>query len=118
MRLRQVPVALGALALLLLACAHPRPAGFLYARSSPRDQVDFCADCLAYVRAVDAMFRRNGRAGNNRQFFKYALDTSCRGQLLLRGHCPKYRRSLLADPGRHLSLLDNPFETCTAIRAC
>ncbi|PYI09285.1 hypothetical protein BO78DRAFT_308677 [Aspergillus sclerotiicarbonarius CBS 121057] len=78
----------------------------------------FCADCLAYVRDVDAMFRENGRAWANHQFFRYALDKSCRGQLLIRGHCPQYRRRFREQPGRYMTQLDRPYEACRAIAAC
>ncbi|PYH88923.1 hypothetical protein BO71DRAFT_337820, partial [Aspergillus ellipticus CBS 707.79] len=78
----------------------------------------FCAGCLAYVRSVDAMFHQNGQVEANRQFFKYALDKACHGRLYLTGVCLRYRYSLLADPARHMGLLDSPFEACQAIQAC
>ncbi|OOF92078.1 hypothetical protein ASPCADRAFT_133634 [Aspergillus carbonarius ITEM 5010] len=113
MRARLLSVALAAFGVFLLGWA-----ALLYPWRSPGGNVAVCADCLGYVRDVEAMFRENGRAWTNHQFYRYALDRSCRGQLLLSGHCPQYRRKFLEKPGRYMPQLDRPYEACRGIRAC
>ncbi|OJJ68057.1 hypothetical protein ASPBRDRAFT_134398 [Aspergillus brasiliensis CBS 101740] len=87
-------------------------------RTASGENVAFCADCLGYVRDVDAMFQKNAGAGANSQFLRYALDTSCRGRVLVSGRCLQYRRRFLENPAIFFSHLDSPYEACKAIQAC
>ncbi|GFN20596.1 uncharacterized protein AtWU_10403 [Aspergillus tubingensis] len=113
MRVRLIPVALVAVGIFILTWA-------VLSKSwtGSGENVAFCADCLGYVRDVDTMFQKNTGAWANPQFFRYALDKSCRGRVLITGRCLQYRRRLLEKPAISMSQLDSPYEACRAIQAC
>ncbi|GFG26689.1 conserved hypothetical protein [Aspergillus udagawae] len=83
---------------------------YLYARhqSSTHNNTAYCADCLHYAMSVDAKIRHAEQDGaenvrGNRQFFRYAVDVTCRGGLFVDKRCLDFRRGFLGDPA---SLLD------------
>lgn len=97
------------------------PGLLLYSQRLPpeaRDREAYCHDCLSYARHVEAMIQRNPGVRGNRQFFRYALDVSCRGALLTSHRCPNYRRIFLKESDRFMDEIAHPFEACAAIRAC
>ncbi|KAE8154307.1 hypothetical protein BDV25DRAFT_147925 [Aspergillus avenaceus] len=64
------------------------------------------------------MIRRNGNVRGNKQFFRYALDVSCRGQLLITRRCLRYRRAFLDDSERFMIEIEQPSQVCMSIKAC
>ncbi|BCS00627.1 uncharacterized protein AKAW2_50968A [Aspergillus luchuensis] len=113
MRVRLIPVALVAVGIFILSWA-----ALSKGWRGSGENVAFCADCLGYVRDVDTMFQKNTGAWANSQFFRYALDKSCRGRVLITGRCLQYRRRLLKKPAIFMAQLDSPYEACRAIQAC
>ncbi|PYH30150.1 uncharacterized protein BO87DRAFT_400618 [Aspergillus neoniger CBS 115656] len=105
MRVRLIPVALVAVGIFILTWA-----ALSKSWTGSGENVAFCADCLGYVRDVDTMFQKNTGAWANSQFFRYALDKSCRGRILITGRCLQYRRRLLEKPAISMSQLDSPYE--------
>ncbi|PWY69400.1 hypothetical protein BO83DRAFT_316885 [Aspergillus eucalypticola CBS 122712] len=105
MRVRLIPVALVAVGIFILSWA-----ALSKGWRGSGENVAFCADCLGYVRDVDTMFQKNTGAWANSQFFRYALDKSCRGRVLITGRCLQYRRRLLEKPAIFMSRLDSPYE--------
>ncbi|GAA90899.1 hypothetical protein AKAW_09013 [Aspergillus luchuensis IFO 4308] len=105
MRVRLIPVALVAVGIFILSWA-----ALSKGWRGSGENVAFCADCLGYVRDVDTMFQKNTGAWANSQFFRYALDKSCRGRVLITGRCLQYRRRLLKKPAIFMAQLDSPYE--------
>lgn len=129
MRVRLIPVALVAVGIFILTWgmylfssfnqyANDALAALSKSWTGSGENVAFCADCLGYIRDVDTMFQKNTGAWANSQFFRYALDKSCRGRILITGRCLQYRRRLLEKPAISMSQLDSPYEACRAIQAC
>lgn len=54
----------------------------------------------------------------NAQFFRYAVDTACRGRLLTSGRCMEFRREFLVNPLRYSFAVEVPYEACRGIGAC
>ncbi|RHZ59267.1 uncharacterized protein CDV56_107422 [Aspergillus thermomutatus] len=98
---------------------------YLYARhgSSTHSDTAYCADCMHYAMSVDAKIRHAEQGGaenvrGNGQFFRYALDVSCRGGLFADKRCLDYRRGFLGDAKRYMDAVGEPYEACRGIGAC
>ncbi|GFF88505.1 conserved hypothetical protein [Aspergillus udagawae] len=98
---------------------------YLYARhqSSTHNNTAYCADCLHYAMSVDAKIRHAEQDGaenvrGNRQFFRYAVDVTCRGGLFVDKRCLDFRRGFLGDPARYMIEVGEPYEACRGIGAC
>ncbi|KAL4802527.1 hypothetical protein BDV18DRAFT_146894 [Aspergillus unguis] len=81
-------------------------------------QAEECVDCVHYVNRVKGKITYMKTVDENKQFFKYALDKSCRGQMYLNGHCTKFRREFRKDVDRYMHDFENPYEACVGIKAC
>ncbi|KAL4899060.1 hypothetical protein BDW74DRAFT_164065 [Aspergillus multicolor] len=83
-------------------------------------QAEECVDCVHYVSRVEGRILRMKTVSENPQFFRYALDKSCRGQMYLAGHCQKFRREFKKDVARFMVdfLEEEPYEACVAIKSC
>lgn len=104
-----------------------RIALYLYARhgssSSTHSATAYCADCLHYAMSVDAKIRDAEQGGavnvcGNKQFFRYALDVTCRGGLFVDKRCLDFRRGFLGDAERYMNAVAEPYEACRGIGAC
>ncbi|KAF7121785.1 hypothetical protein CNMCM5793_009338 [Aspergillus hiratsukae] len=111
---------LAVICLFTLTCAL-----YLYARhgSSTHSDTAYCADCLHYAMSVDAKIRHaeQGGAANvrtNKQFFRYALDVTCRGGLFVDKRCLDFRRGFLGDVARYMVAVAEPYEACRGVGAC
>ncbi|RHZ58995.1 hypothetical protein CDV55_103412 [Aspergillus turcosus] len=100
---------------------------YLYARhgssSSTHSATAYCADCMHYAMSVDAKIRHAEQGGaasvrGNKQFFRYALDVTCRGGLFVDKRCLDFRRGFLGDVGRYMIAVGEPYEACRGIGAC
>ncbi|KAL4986726.1 hypothetical protein BDW68DRAFT_162660 [Aspergillus falconensis] len=84
------------------------------------DQAEECVDCVHYVLRVEDRIKKMKTVSENRQFFRYALDKSCRGQMYLAGHCQHFRREFRKDVERFMRGFqeEEPYEACVAIKSC
>ncbi|KAE8168105.1 hypothetical protein BDV40DRAFT_251324 [Aspergillus tamarii] len=117
MRISIISVAITACCLFLVGC------GILLYNNTrvPPEAMDrhaYCADCINYASRVDDMIRRSNNVRGNKQFFKYASDVSCRGQLLVSKRCLRYRRAFLDNPDKFMFDIEVPSQACIAIKAC
>ncbi|KAL4914344.1 hypothetical protein BDW62DRAFT_204735 [Aspergillus aurantiobrunneus] len=67
-----------------------------------------CVDCVHYVNRIEGRIARMKNVRENPQFFRYALDKSCRGQMYLAGHCQKFRREFRKDVDRYMLEVQQP----------
>jgi hypothetical protein len=81
-------------------------------------EAEECVDCVHYAIRVESRFQKMGIPRENYQFFGYALDKSCRGQMYLAGHCQKFRREFRKDPARYIQDIQNPYDACASIKVC
>ncbi|KAL4948689.1 hypothetical protein BDW69DRAFT_203390 [Aspergillus filifer] len=81
-------------------------------------QAEECVDCVHYANRVEDRIEKMKTVRENPQFFTYALDKSCRGQMYLDGHCQKFRREFRKDVERFMVEIQNPYEACVAIKSC
>ncbi|KKK18597.1 hypothetical protein P175DRAFT_01908 [Aspergillus ochraceoroseus IBT 24754] len=111
-----IALSLAALVLMILG------GGVLYSRHTPKvmlaAQQEDCADCVNYAGRIDTMFRKTENVQGNPQFFRYALDVSCRGTVLASGQCLNYRRQFLKDPERFMQEVQSPYDACISINSC
>ncbi|PLN79361.1 hypothetical protein BDW42DRAFT_127658 [Aspergillus taichungensis] len=79
-----------------------------------------CADCLRYSHQIETKFRHTPENKDNTQFFRYALDKSCRGVVFLSGACSKLRRVFRDDVSQFMGLIQegNVYEACEVAKAC
>ncbi|KAG2007690.1 hypothetical protein GB937_008340, partial [Aspergillus fischeri] len=97
---------------------------YLYARhESSHSTTAYCADCLHYAMSVDAKIRHAEEGGaenirTNKQFFRYAVDVTCRGGLFVDKRCLDFRRGFLRDAERYMVAVGEPYEACRGIGAC
>ncbi|KAH1489002.1 hypothetical protein LV164_006371 [Aspergillus fumigatus] len=98
---------------------------YLYARheSSTHSTTAYCTDCLHYAMSVDAKIRHAEEGGaenirTNKQFFRYAVDVTCRGGLFVDKRCLDFRRGFLGDAERYMVAVGEPYEACRGIGAC
>ncbi|KAL5337990.1 hypothetical protein BJX70DRAFT_399086 [Aspergillus crustosus] len=82
------------------------------------DEAEECVNCVHYVTRVESRFQHLNISRENYQFFGYALDKSCRGQMYLAGHCQKFRREFRKDPARYIQDIQNPYDACASIKVC
>ncbi|KAL6237902.1 hypothetical protein BDW75DRAFT_202961 [Aspergillus navahoensis] len=84
------------------------------------DQAEECVDCVHYVLRVEGRIEKMKTVSENPQFFRYALDKSCRGRMYLAGHCQKFRREFRKDVQRYMRGFreEEPYEACVAIKSC
>lgn len=73
---------------------------------------------MHYAMSVEARIVSAGNVRGNAQFFRYALDTSCRGVLFTSKRCVGFRRGFLDDVGRYMYAVERPYEACKGIGAC
>ncbi|KAJ0421489.1 hypothetical protein BJY00DRAFT_312093 [Aspergillus carlsbadensis] len=82
-------------------------------------EAEECVDCVHYARRIEGMIQRLDNVRGNPQFFRYALDKSCRGHLLSTGHCKNYRREFRKDVDRFMEEIHaDPYEACVSIKYC
>ncbi|KAF4212815.1 hypothetical protein CNMCM5878_000679 [Aspergillus fumigatiaffinis] len=97
---------------------------YLYARhESSHSNTAYCADCLHYTMSVDAKIRHAEQGGvenvrGNKQFFRYAVDVTCRGGLFVDKRCLDFRRGFLGDAERYMVAVGEPYEACRGVGAC
>jgi len=93
-------------------------AGLLFYRLTDYDE-SHCAGCIGYALKVNGMIDDAGdNVRGNTQFFRYAVDKACTGQLLSDGRCLEHRRGFLRDKARYAHGIEEPYAACRAISAC
>jgi hypothetical protein len=73
--------------------------------------------------SVDAKIQQAEAGGaadvrTNKQFFRYALDVTCRGGLFVDKRCLDFRRGFLADAERYMGQVAEPYEACRGVGTC
>ncbi|KAL4881866.1 hypothetical protein BJY04DRAFT_54492 [Aspergillus karnatakaensis] len=81
-------------------------------------EAEECVDCVHYATRVESRFQKLQIPRDNLQFFGYALDKSCRGQMYLAGHCQKFRRAFRKDMKRYINDIQSPYDACASIKVC
>ncbi|KAL2824982.1 hypothetical protein BJY01DRAFT_230313 [Aspergillus pseudoustus] len=83
-------------------------------------EAEECVDCVHYARRIEGMIQKMDHVPvrGNPQFFRYAMDKSCRGHLLSTGHCKNFRREFRKDVPRFMDQIQEPYEACAAIKYC
>ncbi|KAL4781219.1 hypothetical protein BJX76DRAFT_335922 [Aspergillus varians] len=93
----------------------------IYARGPDvmsESQAAECVDCVHYASRVEGRIEKMKTVRENPQFFRYALDKSCYGDMYLAGHCPKFRREFRKDVERYMQEIQTPYDACVSIKSC